>query len=739
MIVVALLVPSFVSAKSAPKNYAHGKGTHIGIVRSTVAIKASVQSFPGMTVIQVQPYNPWWRFFKKIPQTTILTISDLPVNTDLQVYTRGYRDHEVKKTDGSGTLSISFPSKDGYEAIIKEKPSTKHIAIDPLLDGPGDDCDQIGAWNATTKTCTLDRNVAETIAIEDSDITLDGAGHTVSFAGGDGIYTDESNVIIKNVTVSNSLRGVVYHDALFTIANGGRVENTVMTGNNTNFTDEGVSSITLTNSTVDHGATGVYLYDQFDGFPTNNISITRVNFKENTTDLLNAGTTFSLSNATDRGNYWDQNTACIQDVTSPSHCKNSYDSGGVTDAFPWFCENGWTITCPVKPPTTTNTPTPTTSSASTPGTNAIIENARSILGAPYQWGAKGFDYASSKFVSANTIVNGNYQFWNIEKIGASGKRGAMDTGLGIDCSGLSLWSYNKDQYGDQKVNFADCLDPNRECKVFFEGANRQYKDNTDRITKDDLKVGDLLFFDTKNDGVAIMDHMALYTGESPYNVIHASGYTHYVTYANYDPTTNELATTNKVGVVQHLQVTDFGRLKMPKISLLIYVKSPVTMIITDPDGLVTSLENPWDGGLEYQVHDVDNNGDLNELAVTGERKMGEYKIQLVPIIGATSTDTYSLVAKAFINGEWKTITLAENVPVDQIPKAPYILKSTESQISLVEKKANICHVPPGNFENPHTITIGQSAVEAHLAHGDTLGECKSAISTSPKPTKKKNK
>ena len=99
----------------------------------------------------------------------------------------------------------------------------------------------------------------------------------------------------------------------------------------------------------------------------------------------------------------------------------------------------------------------------------------------------------------------------------------------------------------------------------------------------------------------------------------------------------------------------------------------------------------------------------------------------------------SLLNEDIVNGEWKTITLAENVPVDQIPKAPYILKSTESQISLVEKKANICHVPPGNFENPHTITIGQSAVEAHLAHGDTLGECKSAISTSPKPTKKKNK
>lgn len=35
----------------------------------------------------------------------------------------------------------------------------------------------------------------------------------------------------------------------------------------------------------------------------------------------------------------------------------------------------------------------------------------------------------------------------------------------------------------------------------------------------------------------------------------------------------------------------------------------------------------------------------------------------------------------------------------------------------------ICHIPPGNQNNPITITINQSALSTHLAHGDTLGSC----------------
>lgn len=35
----------------------------------------------------------------------------------------------------------------------------------------------------------------------------------------------------------------------------------------------------------------------------------------------------------------------------------------------------------------------------------------------------------------------------------------------------------------------------------------------------------------------------------------------------------------------------------------------------------------------------------------------------------------------------------------------------------------ICHIPPANPSNVQTITVGAAAVNAHLNHGDTLGEC----------------
>ena len=44
-------------------------------------------------------------------------------------------------------------------------------------------------------------------------------------------------------------------------------------------------------------------------------------------------------------------------------------------------------------------------------------------------------------------------------------------------------------------------------------------------------------------------------------------------------------------------------------------------------------------------------------------------------------------------------------------------------------KVSVCHIPPGNPDNFHTITISEKAYAAHLAHGDVAGACDAACAT----------
>ncbi|NNF03709.1 MAG: hypothetical protein HKN17_04505, partial [Rhodothermales bacterium] len=46
-------------------------------------------------------------------------------------------------------------------------------------------------------------------------------------------------------------------------------------------------------------------------------------------------------------------------------------------------------------------------------------------------------------------------------------------------------------------------------------------------------------------------------------------------------------------------------------------------------------------------------------------------------------------------------------------------------------KVTMCHKPPGNPGNMHTIIIGMPARATHLGHGDAEGECENDVITGP--------
>ena len=51
------------------------------------------------------------------------------------------------------------------------------------------------------------------------------------------------------------------------------------------------------------------------------------------------------------------------------------------------------------------------------------------------------------------------------------------------------------------------------------------------------------------------------------------------------------------------------------------------------------------------------------------------------------------------------------------------------------KKTTICHIPPGNPANVHTICVGNAAVPAHVRnHGDFIGPCQVETPCPPPPS-----
>ena len=56
----------------------------------------------------------------------------------------------------------------------------------------------------------------------------------------------------------------------------------------------------------------------------------------------------------------------------------------------------------------------------------------------------------------------------------------------------------------------------------------------------------------------------------------------------------------------------------------------------------------------------------------------------------------------------------------------------EQKKKIIDDKVTICHIPPENPDNAHTISIDSSALNTHLSHGDYEDECKPISSTSVK-------
>jgi len=292
--------------------------------------------------------------------------------------------------------------------------------------------------------------------------------------------------------------------------------------------------------------------------------------------------------------------------------------------------------------------------------NQAAELAKTVVNGSYLWGGKGWNWVAPKeYVNAQKILSDGYYYYKAETK-------SIVLGQGLDCSGLILWAYNKSAGSTKYPGYP----------VYAEGAQGQLDNNTVQISESDLRPGDLLFFSESSNGTAIT-HVAMYVGGSDpsKNVVEAANTSQGIIFSSKDERKNDS------------RFRSYGRVKPTQPKLIVQTHSPVTLIVTDPDGLTVNSETYIFTGEEYirgipgeLYYTTNEQGD--DMVYAPELKSGTYTVQVVPKADASPNDTFGLE----IIGAAKLIDLAQNMPISKIPTEGYKINATGAEVNIAAQR-----------------------------------------------------
>ncbi|MHC4865881.1 MAG: NosD domain-containing protein [Planctomycetota bacterium] len=202
-------------------------------------------------------------------------------------------------------LTVSALCLSSFCIVADAEAGTKYIPSDT----------SIGTWDSVNRIFTLTTDVADTIEIEDSNLTLDGAGHTVSGPGdGYGVFLyGLTGVTVENVTVDGFVYGILVNTTSYSTISCNVTSNNdygirlgptspwnVVTGNTvSSSTTYGISlyksgRTVVSENTMSNNAYGMRINQANNGDINNN------NFIDNTVQATIASATGNVFNQ----NYW---------------------------------------------------------------------------------------------------------------------------------------------------------------------------------------------------------------------------------------------------------------------------------------------------------------------------------------------------------------------------------------------------------------------------------------------------
>lgn len=136
-----------------------------------------------------------------------MTLSGLVPATSYYLYLDDFLNLTVILADDNGQYAFDLDLPAPRLLILQQNPSTVHLKAD------GTGCPFIGTFDASSLTCTMKRDVFQSVQIDDDGLTLDGAGFKIDgsavlFGSVGVMVSGRHNVTVKNLAIDQAPTGV---------------------------------------------------------------------------------------------------------------------------------------------------------------------------------------------------------------------------------------------------------------------------------------------------------------------------------------------------------------------------------------------------------------------------------------------------------------------------------------------------------------------------------------------------